>query len=206
MKLIAFFIKRPVSSLVLSIAIIFWGIISFFDLPLRALPVVDIPVITVTTQFPGTSPQVMEAFISSPLEDALSSIEGVDYIESNNKQGQSTITITLVDGTDSDKALTNISANISSVKWKMPKDALNSVIEKKGSSSPVVWFGFSSKKLKIQDITNYLNLVAMPKFESVDGVKNAMIFGGHNYAMRIWLNPRKMASYGLTANEIVEKI
>ena len=201
------FIKRPVLSLVVSLLILLIGFKAATSLPIRQYPKLSNTVITVTTVYPGASPQLMQGFITTPLEQAVSSAEGVDYITSSSTQGQSLISIYVKLNFDSNQALTEVLSKVNSVKYLIPKEANDPVILKStGQTTAVMYLGFSSQELSGSAISDYLTRVVQPILSTVDGVASADILGGQTFAMRIWLDPARMAGRGVSPDDIAVAI
>ena len=197
------FIKRPVLATVVSLLILFIGLRSFFDLPTRQYPKIENTVITVTTSYPGASPDLMQGFISQPLEQAISSAEGIDYLVSSSTQGTSTISAYIKLNYDPNKAMTEVMAKVQQVKYLIPQEAFDPVIVKStGETIAVMYLGFASDTLSSPAIADYLSRVVQPLIATVDGVASADILGGQLYAMRVWLNPDKMAARGVSAADV----
>src|SRR3978361_2476700 len=206
------FIKRPVLSLVVSLLILLIGFKAATSLPIRQYPKLSNTVITVTTVYPGASPDLMQGFITTPIEQAVASAEGVDYMESPSAQGQSLISVYIKLNVDPNAALTEVLSKVNSVKYLIPKEANDPVILKStGQTTAVMYLGFSSDELSGSAISDYLTRVVQPILSTVDGVASADILGGQTFAMRLWLDPGQMGGRGgapqdvpgaLTANKL----
>ncbi|MEM8205817.1 efflux RND transporter permease subunit, partial [Morganella morganii] len=127
--------------------------------------------ITVTTEYPGASADLMQGFVTQPIAQAVSSVEGIDYLSSTSVQGRSVVTIRMLLNRDSTQAMTETMAKVNSVRYKLPERAYDSVIERSsGETTAVAYVGFSSKTLPIPALTDYLSRVVEPMFSSIDGV------------------------------------
>ncbi|WP_022722070.1 MexW/MexI family multidrug efflux RND transporter permease subunit [Rhodopseudomonas sp. B29] len=207
MVLTDIFIKRPVLSLVVSMLILLVGFRAATSLPIRQYPKLSNTVITVTTAYPGASPDLMQGFITTPLEQAVASAEGVDYITSASTQGQSLITVYVKLNFDPNQALTEVLAKVNSVKYLIPKEANDPVIVKStGQTTAVMYIGFASNELSGSAISDYLTRVVQPILSTVDGVASADILGGQTFAMRIWLDPVRMAGRNVSPDDIAAAI
>ncbi|AVT82687.1 MexW/MexI family multidrug efflux RND transporter permease subunit [Rhodopseudomonas palustris] len=207
MVLTDIFIKRPVLSLVVSMLILLVGFRAAMTLPIRQYPKLSNTVVTITTTYPGASPDLMQGFITTPLEQAVASAEGVDYITSSSTQGQSLITVYVKLNFDPNQALTEVLAKVNSVKYLIPKEANDPVIVKStGQTTAVMYIGFASNELSGSAISDYLTRVVQPVLSTVDGVASADILGGQTFAMRIWLDPIRMAGRGVSPNDITAAI
>jgi len=201
------FIKRPVLSLVVSLLILLIGFKAATSLPIRQYPKLSNTVITVTTAYPGASPELMQGFITTPIEQAVSAAEGVDYITSASTQGQSKISVFVKLNFDPNQALTEVLSKVNSVKYLIPKEANDPIILKStGQTTAVMYLGFSSDELSGSAISDYLTRVVQPILSTVDGVASADILGGQTFAMRIWLDPARMAGRGVSPDDIAAAI
>ncbi|MDE2183745.1 MAG: efflux RND transporter permease subunit [Alphaproteobacteria bacterium] len=197
------FIQRPVLSIVISLAILVIGVRALLELPVRQYPVTQNAVVTVTTAYYGASPETMAGFITTPLENAIAQADGIDYMTSSSTQGISTITINLRLNYDANKALSQIITQVNSVRNQMPPQAQQSVISiSVGQSISALYITFNSKVLPTNKITDYLIRVVQPQLQAVDGVQQAQILGGKTFAVRVWLDPQKLAAYGVTASDV----
>lgn len=198
------FIRRPVFALVLSLIILLVGLQSYRLLNVRQFPKIDTSVITITTTYRGASAKLMEGFVSTPIESAVSGLDGLDYVSANNTQGQSQISIYLREGTNVDTALTDVSNKVASIRGKLPKEIDDPIIMKVDqNANPTLFIAFPSKVLTPEDITDFLVRAIKPEIEAIDGVGSAVIYGEKQYAMRIWLDPTLMAAHNVTANDVV---
>jgi multidrug efflux pump len=203
MKFTDLFIKRPVLAVVISLFLLVLGLRSFGILPVLQFPRTQNAVITVSTTYFGADPDLVAGFITTPLENAIAQVNGIDYMTSTSTNSSSVITVTLKLNYDSDKALTEINAQISSVLNQLPPQTQKPVMTISiGQTLDAMYIGFSSKVLPSNYITDYLLRVVQPKLQAVDGVQTAELLGAKNFALRAWLDPKKMAAYGLTAADV----
>src|SRR5256886_4978249 len=203
MALTDIFIKRPVLSVVVSLLILLIGLRAASVLPIRQYPKLSNTVINVTTVYPGASASLIQGFITTPIEQAVASAEGVDYITSSSVQGTSTIQVYVKLNFDPNQALTEVLAKVNSVKYQIPKESNDPIVTKTtGQTTAVMYLGFSSDELSGSAISDYLTRVVQPVLSTVDGVASADILGGQTFAMRIWLDPVKMAGRNVSANEV----
>ena len=201
------FVRRPVLALVVSTLILLLGLFSLGKLPIRQYPLLESSTITVTTEYPGASADLMQGFVTQPIAQAVSSVEGIDYLSSTSVQGRSVVTIRMLLNRDSTQAMTETMAKVNSVRYKLPERAYDSVIERSsGETTAVAYVGFSSKTLPIPALTDYLSRVVEPMFSSIDGVAKVQTFGGQRLAMRLWLDADRLAGRGLTASDVAEAI
>ncbi len=197
------FIRRPVLATVISLMILVVGARAFFTLPILQFPRTENAVVTVTTTYYGASADVVAGFITTPLENAIAQANGIDYMTSASRDSVSTISVNLRLNYDSDKALTEISTKISSVLNQLPPGSQQPVLTIQiGQTIDAMYIGFNSDTLPQNNITDYLVRVVQPRLQAVDGVQTAEILGTQNFALRAWLNPAKLAAYGLTAADV----
>ena len=197
------FIRRPVLAVVISLAIFVIGVRALMELPVRQYPVTENAVVTISTAYFGASPETIAGFITTPLENAVAQADGIDYMTSSSTQGVSQITVNLRLNYDASKALSQIITQVNSVKNQMPPQAQQSVISiSVGQSIAAMYLTFNSSVLPTNKITDYLIRVVQPQLQAVEGVQQAQIMGGKQFAIRVWLNPDKLAAYGLTAADV----
>ena len=201
------FIKRPILATVVSLLILLIGLQSFFTLAVRQYPQMQNTVITVTTSYPGASPDLIQGFITQPIEQAVASAEGIDYLTSSSRQGTSTVSAYIKLNEDPNKAMTDVMAKVNQVKYLIPAESNDPVILKStGQTFAVMYLGFSSDTLNGAAIYDHLSRVVQPLLTTVEGVASAEIFGGQQFAMRLWLDPIKMAAHDVTASDIAAAI
>src|ERR1700752_948665 len=201
------FIKRPVLSVVVSMLILLIGLRAAAVLPIRQYPKLSNTVVNVTTVYPGASAALIQGFITTPIEQAVASAEGVDYVTSNSVQGTSTIQVYIKLNFDPNQALTEVLAKVNSVKYLIPKESNDPIVTKTtGQTTAVMYLGFSSEELNGSAISDYLTRVVQPVLSTVDGVASAAIRGGQTFAMRLWLGPVKMAGRNIPSNEVAAAI
>lgn len=207
MKFTDIFIRRPVLALVVSMLILLIGAKCMLSLQIRQYPRLYNTTITVTTTYPGASPDLIQGFITTPIEQAVATAEGIDYLTSNSIQGTSTVTAYIRLNYDPGQALTDIMAKVQQVKYLMPKEAQDPVILKStGQTTAVMYIGFASPELSSAAISDYLTRVVQPLLATVDGVASADILGGQTFAMRLWLDPARMSAHGVSASDVAAAI
>ncbi|MDA8232855.1 MAG: efflux RND transporter permease subunit [Magnetospirillum sp.] len=201
------FIRRPVLATVVSLMILVLGLRAAMSLPVLQYPRTENAVVTVTTTYYGADPQVVAGFITTPLENAIAQANGIDYLTSTSQTGTSTITATLRLNYDSDKALSEINTKVNSVLNQLPPGTQQPVLTVAvGQTIDAMYIGFSSDMLPANNITDYLLRVVQPKLQAVEGVQTAEILGAKNFALRAWLDPAKLAAYGLTAADVAQAL
>lgn len=197
------FIHRPVLATVLSLLILVLGLRSVGLLPVRQFPETQNAVVTVSTVYTGADPALVAGFITAPLENSIAQANGIDYLTSSSSQGVSTIQANLRLNYDPNKALTEINTKVNAVLNQLPKDAQQPIISVDiGETIDSMYIGFYSKVLPTNKITDYLIRVVQPKLQAVEGVQTAEILGKRQFAMRIWMDPMKMAAYGVTGTDV----
>lgn len=203
MKFTDIFIKRPVLASVVSLLILFLGLSALFKLQIRQFPRIDSTVITVTTSYPGADANLIAGFITTPLEAAISSAEGIDYISSKSISGYSYIEVNVKLNYSPEKAFTEVMSKVQEVRDKLPPDSQQPIIIKKSdNATALMYISLDSKKLNPQQITDYAERVVQPKLQTIDGVAKAEVLGGKTYSMRVFLDPIKMAAFGITAEDV----
>jgi multidrug efflux pump len=203
MKFTDLFIKRPVLATVVSLLILVLGLRSIGLLPIRQYPLTQNAVVTVQTVYYGADPGLVAGFITTPLENSIAQANGIDYLTSSSRQSVSTVQATLRLNYDPNKALTEINTRVNAVLNQLPRDAQQPVITVAiGETIDSMYIGFSSKVLPTNKITDYLIRVVQPKLQAVDGVQTAEILGKRQFALRAWLDPAKMAAYGVSGTDV----
>src|SRR5208337_4432240 len=179
------------------------GAMAGFKLQIRQFPEPSNTTITITTTYPGAAADVIKGFITTPIEQAVASTEGIDTLVSTSQQNTSTVTLNLRLNANPDRAIADELSKINQVRGVLPREANDPVVVKQtGQSFALMYISFNSKVLNASQITDYLTRVVQPKLQTVDGVANAQILGGQTFAMRIWLDPDRMAALGVTANDV----
>jgi multidrug efflux pump len=201
------FIRRPVLASVVSLMILVLGLRAYSALPVLQYPRTENAIVTVTTIYYGADPDVVAGFITTPLENAIAQANGIDYMTSNSQTGTSTIQVYLRLNYDSDKALTEINTKINSVLNQLPTGTLQPTLSVKvGQTIDAMYIGFNSDTLAPNQITDYLVRVVQPKLQAVTGVQTAELLGQKVFALRAWLDPVKLAAFGLTAADVSQAL
>ncbi len=204
MKITDLFIKRPVLAIVVNLIILIAGIQAVRSLSVRQYPRSDVAVVTVTTAYVGANADLVRGFITTPLERVIASADGIDYMESSSTQGISTITVHLKLNYDTNAALTQIQAKVAQVRNDLPPEAEAPIIQLQTADTQfaAMYIGFSSEDLDQNQVSDYLTRVVQPKLSAISGVQKADILGGRTFAMRIWLEPDKMAARGISPSDV----
>ncbi|MCJ8168971.1 multidrug efflux RND transporter permease subunit [Atopomonas sediminilitoris] len=201
------FIQRPVLASVVSLLIILLGFQAFSSLSIRQYPKMENALITVSTTYAGANAETIQGYITQPLQQSLAGAEGIDYMTSSSRQNISTINIYARLGIDTNQLFTEVMAKAAEVKNQLPNEADDPVITKKAAdSSALMYISFSSDALSNPQITDYLSRVVQPKLATLPGIAEAQILGNRTFAMRVWLDPARMAAYGVTAKDINDKV
>jgi multidrug efflux pump len=202
------FVRKPVLSLVVTLVIVIAGLQAIKTLTVRQYPQNENASITVSTVYVGADAALVRGFITTPLERAIATADGIDYISSSSQLGLSAITVRLELNYDSTKALAEISSKVDQVRGDLPPEAevptIN--IESADSAQAAAYLSFSSEILEANEITDYLVRVVQPRLTAVPGVQEAEILGGRTFAMRIWLDPDRMAALGVTASRVRQEL
>lgn len=198
------FIRRPVLAIVVNAVIIIAGVQAWRSLNVRQYPRSENASVSVTTVYVGASAELVRGFITTPLERAISSADGIDYVESKSLLGFSMISARLKLNYDQTKALADITAKVNQVRNDLPPESqVPSIsVESADSQFAAAYLSFSSRILSQSEITDYLTRVVQPRLSSVQGVQRADILGARTFAMRVWLQPDKMAALHVSPAEV----
>ncbi|QEY12719.1 efflux RND transporter permease subunit [Cellvibrio sp. KY-YJ-3] len=204
MKFTDVFIKRPVLAIVVSLLILILGIQAGSNLTVRQYPRSDISVIIINTVYVGANAELVRGFITTPIERAIASAGGIDYIESQSAMGMSTVTAHLRLNYDPLKAMTEISAKVNQVRGDLPPEAEVPAIriEAADSQFAAAYLSFSSEILEQNQITDFLTRSIQPRLTAINGVQKADVLGGRTFAMRIWLKSERMAALNVTPVQV----
>ena len=201
------FIRRPVLSSVLAALILFLGLAAMLNLPVRQYPEVEESVITITTVYPGASPDLIQGFVTSPIASAVSTTENLDYVTSDSRPSASVVTVQMQLGADPDIALTEVMSKVQQVRGQLPQDAEDPVIAKgTGQTFALMYLAVQNPNMTPEQLTEYLERVVRPRVTNIDGVAQMEILGSQKFAMRIWLDPLLLSARGVTASEVLAAI
>src|ERR1700761_2285830 len=197
------FIRRPVLASVFSLLILLIGLQAYTKLPIRQYPELSSTTITITTTYPGANADLIKGFITTPIEQAVASTDGIDTLVSNSQQNVSTITLNLRLDANPDRAVADVLAKTNQVRSVLPRDSNDPVVVKQtGQGYALMYMSFNSKVMTGSQITDYLSRVVQPRIQTISGVAQAQILGGQTFAMRIWLDPVRMAALGVTPGDV----
>lgn len=201
------FIRRPVLAVVVSLLIVLLGCQAYEKLQLRQFPQMENALVTVTTVAPGLSAQTIQSYVTQPLQQSLASAQGIDYMTSSSRQNISFISIYSRVGADSDRLFTELLAKSNEVRNQLPSGIEDPVLSKVAvDSTALMYLSFSSKTMNNAQITDYLQRVVQPRLVTLPGMAQAQIIGSQSFAMRLWLDPIKLAGFGLGASDITQAI
>jgi multidrug efflux pump len=207
MQLSELSVRRPVLATVLSLLVVLIGAVSFDRLTVREYPKIDEPVVTVSVRYAGASAEVVESQISKPLEDSIAGIDAVDVITSISRAEQSQITVRFRLEKDADAAAAEVRDRTARVRNRLPAAIDEPVISKvEADAFPVIWLAFTSDTLNPLQLNDLINRIVKPRLQTVTGVADVRIFGERKYAMRVWLDPERLAGYRLTTQDVEDAI
>jgi multidrug efflux pump len=202
-KITDIFVKRPILSSVVSLLIFLVGLLAVFTLPLREFPELSNTVISITTAFPGADADLIQGYITTPIQTAVASAPGIDYMEATSQKNVSIIKAHIKLSYEPEKAFSNIMSKVAEVRNRLPQEAEQPVLKQEtGTQIALMYIGFKSNVMTGPQITDYITRVVRPSIETVSGVSKAEIFGSGEFAMRIWLDPQKLAAHNLTPVDI----
>jgi multidrug efflux pump len=198
------FVKRPVLAIVVNLVIVIAGLQAWNSLSVRQYPRSENASVTVSTVYVGASAEVVRGFISTAIERAISSVDGIDYVESKSLLGLSIVTARLKLNYDPTKALTDITAKVNQVRNELPVEAQvpSIAVQSADSEFAAAYLSFSSMELSQSEITDYLVRSIQPRLAALTGVQNAEIFGARTFAMRVWLKPMQMAALNISPSQV----
>jgi multidrug efflux pump len=203
MKFTDIFINKPVLAVVVSLFILLFGLRAFNSLNVREYPELQNAVINVSTTYFGADADLIQGFITTPLEREIASAEGIEYLTSSSAAGVSTIQAYIRLDQDPNEALTQISAKINKLRGQLPQESEDPVIDlQQGQQIAAMYVSFASERLDNNQITDYLTRVIQPRLVTVPGVQRADILGAGSFAMRVWLKPDRMTALQVTASDV----
>jgi multidrug efflux pump len=203
MSLSSVSIRRPVLAIVLSIALVIFGIVSFTFLEVREYPNVDPPVVSVTTSYPGANSDVIETQITEPLEQSLNGIEGIRTLTSTSREQASVIRIEFNLDKDLEEAANDVRDRVSRALRNLPKDVDPPVVDKSDAdNTPIISMFVQSDSRNILEVNDFATNVIKERIQTIEGVSSVRIMGERKYAMRLWLDPSRLAAYKLTPLDV----
>jgi hydrophobe/amphiphile efflux-1 (HAE1) family protein len=197
-------IERPVLATVMSIIIVILGLVGLSELSIREYPDIDPPVVSVTTLYEGASPEVIETTITEPLEDEITSTEGLKTLTSSSSEGVSTIIATFELTRNINVATQDIRDRVARARQQLPEDVEDPLIVKQDADAqPILWLGLAGDKFSQLQLTDFADRYVIDRLQTISGVGRVVIGGQREYAMRLWLNPNKMAARSITTSDII---
>ena len=207
MRLSEMSIRRPVLASVMSLMIVLVGAVSFKQLSVREYPRIDEPVVTVSTRLVGASSEVIESQITKPLEDSIAGIDGVDILTSISRSEQSQITVRFKLSKPPEAAAADVRDRVGRVRGRLPESADEPVVSKvEADAQPVIWLAFTSETMSPLEVSDVINRVVKPRLQTIPGVADVQIGGDRKFAMRIWLDPDKLAAYRITVQDVEDAL
>ena len=202
------FVTRPVLAVVLSLVLVLVGIRAALDIPILQFPKVESSALVISTRYTGASAEVVQGFITDPIERAASTVPGVDYIESNTLAGMSTVTVRLQLNRDSTSALAELSSRIDQIRFELPAGAQDPSIkvERGDRNSAVFYLNVNTDTFSRAQASDYLIRHINPILSTITGVQRIGFEGGRNPAMRIWIDPLKMAAFNIGTQEVQQAL
>ena len=196
-------VKRPVFASVISLVLIIFGIIAFDRLSLREYPDIDAPIVSIDTRYAGASASIVETRITQIIEDRIAGVEGIRFINSTSSDGRSRISVEFSIDQDIDVAANDIRDRISGVLDNLPEEADPPEVEKADSNDDVIiWLNLASENMTVPELSDYAERYLVDRFSAVDGVARVRVGGSRNYALRVWIDRRKLAARNLTVTDI----
>ena len=200
-------VRRPVFATVLSLVLVLAGLVAFLNLPVRDLPAVEPPVVSIDVGYPGANAQVVENRITQLIEDRISGIEGIDNIVSRSRDGRSDITIEFKPGRDIDAAANDVRDRVQGVLGLLPREADPPEIRKVDvDAQPVLWLNLFHPTWDVMELTDYAERVLVDRFSAINGVARVQIGGAGRPAMRVWLSRERLVAFGLTPADIEQAL
>ena len=199
-------IRRPVLATVMNLVIVLIGIISYNRLDVRLIPNVDVPIVTVATAYPGANAQVIESQITKPIEDMLSGIEGIEYISSVSRAEESQVTMRFLLERNADAAAGDVRDRVSQAQGLLPEEADEPIVQKQeADAQPILYLAFSSDRHNLTEIADIATRLVKDRVQTIPGVAQADVYG-NRFAMRIWLNPDRLAAFELTPQDVEDAL
>ncbi|WP_374449801.1 efflux RND transporter permease subunit, partial [Stella sp.] len=196
-------VRRPVLATVMSLVILLLGVMSYSRLSVREYPNIDEPVVTVETTYRGASAEIIESQVTTPLEDSLSGIEGIDVMSSISRAEMSQITVRFRIDRDADSAASDVRDRVGRVRNQLPDEIDEPVIAKvEADAQPIIYLAFASDRHSAIEVTDYADRFVKDRLQNLPGVANVRIFGERRISMRIWLDRTRLAAFNLTAQDI----
>ncbi len=199
-------VRRPVLATVINLIVLLVGLVAYTRLPVRQTPKIDSAVVSVQTFYPGANAAVIESQITKPIEDALAGIEGVDYITSDSQAESSNVNIVFNLDRDPDDAAADVRDRVNQAKEVLPFDAREPIVQKQeADAEPIIWLAFSSDRHSRVEVADIAWRQVKDRLQAIPGVAQARLFASR-YAMRIWLEPERLAAFNLTPSDVEDAL
>ncbi len=198
------FIKHPVLAIVVNLVILLVGWRALSSLPVQQYPQIESSSVVITTVYTGASAETVRGFLTTPIERSVSAISGVDYIESTSRAGVSTVTVRLKLNHSSTAALAEVTARLQQVRSELPSEAEPPVVEVQRADRPYASFylSFTSTERSVPEVTDWLLRTLQPQLATLPGVQRVTFEGGRQIAMRVWIDPERLAALGLAPGDV----
>src|SRR5687768_11726984 len=198
------FIRHPVLAIVVNLVIVLVGWRALTSLPVQQYPKIESSSVVITTVYFGANAETVRGFLTTPIERAVSAISGVDYVESTSRAGVSTVNIRLALNHSSTKALAEVTARLQQVRSELPAEAEPPVVEVQRADRPYATFylGFTSTERDVPQVTDWLSRTLEPQLSTVAGVQRVSFEGSQALAMRIWIDPNRLAAHNLSPGDV----
>ena len=207
MTLLESFVRRPVMTIMLNVALVMFGLVGLSKLPVRELPDIDPSIVNVLTVYPGANAEVVETEVTERLEEAISAADSIKLLSSTSREQVSSITVEFLQGRDVDLAAQDVRDQIGTVLGELPDDIEQPVISKQDAgAAPIMWVAFFSEQYNTQELTEIADKQVKDSLQTVPGVSSVIIGGEKKKAMRIWLDAQKMAAHNVTVNEVAQTL
>lgn len=199
------FVRRPILAVVISLTLLLLGVFATFKISVLQFPKIENSAVIISTAYPGASAEVVQGFVTDPIERVAATIPGVDFVDSSTTAGTSKVTAWLDLNVSSTDALAELSARLNQIRSDLPAAAKDPAVQVQRTDRPyaVMYLSALSDRLSRPELTDYLVREVTPLLSSIDGVQRITLEGGRNPAMRVWINPIKMAAYGLAADDVL---
>ncbi|MEO6064815.1 MAG: efflux RND transporter permease subunit [Lysobacterales bacterium] len=195
-------IRRPVFATVVNLVVLLVGVIAYQRLAVRLIPNVDVPVVNVSTSYPGANARVIESQITQPIEDALSGVEGIDFIQSTSREQTSQVTVRFRIDRDADAAASDVRDRVSRARQFLPEEANEPIVQKQeADAEAIIYLAFSSDRHEQVEIADIAERLVKDRVQTIRGVAQTDVYAS-TYAMRIWLDPRRLAGFKLTPADV----
>jgi multidrug efflux pump len=207
MTLYSLSIRRPVLAIVMSAVIVLFGLIGFSQLGVREFPSVDPPVITVSTSYRGANTDVIESQITEPLEDSINGIAGIRTLTSVSREGRSTITVEFELGSDLERAANDVRDRVSRAQYNLPPDVDPPQVAKADADAfPILMLTVYSDARDLLELSRLADEVFAERLQTIEGVSGIDIWGDQTYAMRLWIDPQRLAAYRLSPMDVRDAV